>query len=37
MLKMGFVDDVTWIMEQAPESAQRVLLCNYASNGKRDR
>ncbi|ENM5728573.1 DEAD/DEAH box helicase [Vibrio mimicus] len=25
MLKMGFVDDVTWIMEQAPESAQRVL------------
>ncbi len=25
MLKMGFVDDVTWIMEQAPETAQRVL------------
>ncbi|MCG9629814.1 MULTISPECIES: DEAD/DEAH box helicase [Vibrio] len=25
MLKMGFVDDVTWILEQAPESAQRVL------------
>ncbi len=25
MLKMGFVDDVTWIMEQAPESAQRIL------------
>lgn len=25
MLKMGFVDDVTLIMEQAPESAQRVL------------
>jgi ATP-dependent RNA helicase DeaD len=25
MLKMGFVDDVTWIMEQAPSSAQRVL------------
>ncbi|CAH0536425.1 DEAD/DEAH box helicase [Vibrio marisflavi] len=25
MLNMGFVDDVTWIMEQAPESAQRVL------------
>ncbi|WP_434361682.1 DEAD/DEAH box helicase [Parasalinivibrio latis] len=25
MLKMGFVDDVTWIMEQAPENAQRVL------------
>ncbi|KUI98100.1 DEAD/DEAH box helicase [Vibrio sp. MEBiC08052] len=25
MLKMGFVDDVTWIMEQSPESAQRVL------------
>jgi ATP-dependent RNA helicase DeaD len=25
MLKMGFVDDVTWIMEHAPESAQRVL------------
>ncbi|MFV0575416.1 MAG: DEAD/DEAH box helicase [Vibrio sp.] len=25
MLKMGFVDDVTWIMEQAPDSAQRVL------------
>ncbi|PSV49592.1 DEAD/DEAH box helicase [Photobacterium indicum] len=25
MLKMGFVDDVTWIMEQAPASAQRVL------------
>ncbi|ASK79781.1 ATP-dependent RNA helicase [Paraphotobacterium marinum] len=25
MLKMGFVDDVTWIMEQAPNSAQRVL------------
>ncbi|MCQ1059199.1 DEAD/DEAH box helicase [Photobacterium sp. DNB23_23_1] len=25
MLKMGFVDDVTWIMEQAPVSAQRVL------------
>ncbi|HDV5645514.1 TPA: DEAD/DEAH box helicase [Vibrio cholerae] len=25
MLKMDFVDDVTWIMEQAPESAQRVL------------
>ncbi|CAH6831437.1 ATP-dependent RNA helicase DeaD [Vibrio chagasii] len=25
MLKMGFVDDVTWILEQAPETAQRVL------------
>ena len=25
MLKMGFVDDVTWIMEQSPETAQRVL------------
>ena len=25
MLKMGFVDDVTWIMEQAPATAQRVL------------
>ncbi|GLQ72682.1 ATP-dependent RNA helicase [Vibrio sp. vnigr-6D03] len=25
MLNMGFVDDVTWIMEQAPETAQRVL------------
>ncbi len=25
MLNMGFVDDVTWIMEHAPESAQRVL------------
>ncbi|CAH8234819.1 DEAD/DEAH box helicase [Vibrio aestuarianus] len=25
MLKMGFVDDVTWIMEQAPDTAQRVL------------
>lgn len=25
MLNMGFVDDVTWIMEQAPASAQRVL------------
>ncbi|WPC75791.1 DEAD/DEAH box helicase [Vibrio porteresiae] len=25
MLKMGFVDDVTWIMEQAPSTAQRVL------------
>ncbi len=25
MLNMGFVEDVTWIMEQAPESAQRVL------------
>ncbi len=25
MLKMGFVDDVTWILEKAPESAQRVL------------
>ena len=25
MLKMGFIDDVTWIMEQAPETAQRVL------------
>lgn len=25
MLKMGFVDDVTWIMDQAPETAQRVL------------
>ncbi|NAW90780.1 MULTISPECIES: DEAD/DEAH box helicase [unclassified Vibrio] len=25
MLKMGFVDDVTWIMEQAPGTAQRVL------------
>ncbi len=22
---MGFVDDVTWILEQAPETAQRVL------------
>ncbi|MCG3734452.1 DEAD/DEAH box helicase [Vibrio cincinnatiensis] len=25
MLKMGFVDDVTWIMEQSPDTAQRVL------------
>jgi ATP-dependent RNA helicase DeaD len=25
MLNMGFVDDVTWIMEQAPDTAQRVL------------
>ncbi|MGX9416672.1 DEAD/DEAH box helicase [Vibrio sp. RC27] len=25
MLKMGFVDDVTWILEKAPETAQRVL------------
>lgn len=25
MLKMGFVDDVTWILEQAPATAQRVL------------
>jgi ATP-dependent RNA helicase DeaD len=25
MLNMGFVEDVTWIMEHAPESAQRVL------------
>ncbi|CAH0530030.1 DEAD/DEAH box helicase [Vibrio hippocampi] len=25
MLNMGFVDDVTWIMEQAPAEAQRVL------------
>ncbi len=25
MLNMGFVDDVTWILEHAPESAQRVL------------
>lgn len=25
MLKMGFVDDVTWIMEHSPETAQRVL------------
>jgi ATP-dependent RNA helicase DeaD len=25
MLNMGFVDDVTWIMEHAPETAQRVL------------
>ncbi|SJL83971.1 DEAD/DEAH box helicase [Vibrio palustris] len=25
MLKMGFVDDVTWIMEKSPETAQRVL------------
>ncbi|WP_096619619.1 DEAD/DEAH box helicase [Candidatus Enterovibrio altilux] len=25
MLKMGFIDDVTWIMEQAPITAQRVL------------
>lgn len=25
MLKMGFVDDVTWIMEKAPGAAQRIL------------
>ncbi|MBM7035634.1 DEAD/DEAH box helicase [Vibrio ulleungensis] len=25
MLNMGFVDDVTWILEHAPETAQRVL------------
>jgi ATP-dependent RNA helicase DeaD len=25
MLKMGFVDDVTWILEKAPDTAQRVL------------
>jgi ATP-dependent RNA helicase DeaD len=25
MLKMGFVDDVTWIMEKSPDTAQRVL------------
>ncbi|MGF1697851.1 DEAD/DEAH box helicase [Vibrio lamellibrachiae] len=25
MLNMGFVDDVTWIMEKSPETAQRVL------------
>ncbi|MGR6859719.1 DEAD/DEAH box helicase [Aliivibrio salmonicida] len=25
MLKMGFVDDVTWILEKAPETAQRIL------------
>ncbi len=25
MLKMGFVDDVTWILEKAPDTAQRIL------------
>ncbi|KEY90918.1 cold-shock protein [Candidatus Photodesmus blepharus] len=25
MLNMGFVDDVTWIMEHAPKTAQRVM------------
>ena len=25
MLNMGFIDDIEWIMEQVPDTAQRAL------------